>query len=90
VHDQGAYMARFIIVLVFIGIAYWYWSGPHDYSAETSPVDDPKKNAQIIADCVEHGYSEQSDGYKGQGRSPEDICADENNLHKTYTGWHRR
>ena len=83
-------MERLVIVLAIIGIAYWYSSGSHDYSVGTSPVDDPKKNAQIIADCVAHGIFMQSDGYKGQGESPEDICADENNLYRTYTGWHRR
>jgi hypothetical protein len=83
-------MGKIMIVLAIIGIAYWYWSGPHDYSAGTSPVDDPKKNAQIIADCVAHGDYMQSSGYKGRGESPEAICADENNLYRSYTGWHRR
>ena len=58
-------MGRIIIVLAIIVIAYWYWSGPNDYSAETSPVDDPKKNAQIIADCVANGNFSQTDSYKG-------------------------
>ena len=79
-----------VIWLAVIGIAYWYWSELHNYSAETSYVDDPKKNAQIIADCVENGSYMQSTRYKGQGESPEGICADENNLYRTYTGWHRR
>jgi len=79
-----------VIWLAVIGIAYWYWSEPDNYSAGTSPVDDPKKNAQIIADCVANGGYMQSNGYKDQGESPEGICADENNLYRTYTGWHRR
>ena len=88
--DGGPYMGRIIIVLAIIGIAYWYWSGLGQNSAETSSVDDPKKNAQIIADCVARGDSAEADGYKGLGRSPESICADKNNLYMTYTGWHRR
>ena len=79
-----------VIWLAVIGIAYWYWSGPRDYSAGTSPVDDSKKNAQIIADCVANGGYMQSGRYNGQGESPEGICADENNLYRNYTGWHRR
>jgi len=77
-----------VIWLAVIGIVYWYWS--HNYSAGTSPVDDPKKNAQIIADCVASGGFMQSNDYGGQGKSPAEICADENNLYSTYTGWHRR
>ena len=83
-------MGKIMMVLAIIGIAYWYWTGPHDYSAETSPVEDPKKNAQIIADCVANGGYMQSSRYNGQGESPTAICADENNLYMNYTGWHRR
>jgi hypothetical protein len=83
-------MGRIIFFLAIIGIAYWYWSGPHQYSAETSPIDDPKKNAQIIAECVAHGDYEQADSYKGSGENPEDICADKNNLYRTYGEWRRR
>ena len=83
-------MGRIIIVLAIIVIAYWYWSGPNDYSAETSPVDDPKKNAQIIADCVARGDFAQEDNYKGPGENREYICADKNNLYRAYDGWHRR
>jgi hypothetical protein len=81
-------MGKIIIVLAIIVIAYWYWSGLD--SAETSAVDDPKRNAQIISDCVARGGFEDVDSHKGSGQTPESICADKNNLYDTYGGWHRR
>ena len=83
-------MGRIIIFLAIIGIAYWYWSGPHQYSAETSPIDDPKKNAQIIAECVAQENFAKADGYRDSGENPEEICADENNLYMFDGKWYRR
>jgi hypothetical protein len=84
-------MGKTIIVLVIIVIAYWYWSGAYQYSAKMSTSDDPKKNAQIIAECVKDGGGLGHDGsYTGSRESPEDICADKNNLYRGYDGWHRR
>ena len=74
--------------LVFIGIAYWIWTGPYQSLAYTPSVDDPKRNAQIIADCVAQGGFEDVDSYKGSGQTPESICADKNNLYMTYTAGH--
>jgi hypothetical protein len=79
-----------LLLLAIIVIAYWYWSELGQNSAETSSVDDPKKNAQIIADCVARGDFAEADSYKGPRQTPESICADENNLYMTYEGWHRR
>ena len=76
--------------LVFIGIAYWIWTGPYQSLAYTPSVDDPKRNAQIIADCVARGDFAQEDNYKGPGENREYICADKNNLYRAYDGWHRR
>jgi uncharacterized membrane protein len=83
-------MGRIIIVLAIIVIAYWYWSGLGQNSAETSSADDPKRNAQIIAECLANGRFAQADNYKGPGENPEYICADENNLYMIYGEWHRR
>ena len=84
-------MGKTIIVLVIIVIAYWYWSGANQYSAQTTSVDDPKKNAQIIADCIANGGGmAPTDSYKGSQKRPEEICADKHNLYRSYTGWHRR
>jgi len=69
-----------LILLAIIGGAYWYWTGPYELSAIPTSGDDPKKNAQIVADCVARGGFEQADSHKGPGASPESLCADENNL----------
>ena len=84
------FMGRIIIVFAIIVLAYWYWSELGKNTAETSTLDDPKRNAQIIADCVAQGGFEGVDSYKGSGQTPESICADKNNLYMTYGEWHRR
>ena len=83
-------MGKIIIVLAFIGIAYWYWTGPYQHSAKAHPEDNPKKNAQIIAECVAHENFAKADGYRDPGEDPEEECADEHNLVKMYGEWHRR
>jgi hypothetical protein len=80
-------MGRIIIILAIIVLAYWYWSELGKNTAETSTLDDPKRNAQIIADCVARGGFEESGNYKGPGENPESICADKNNrLFRTKCG----
>jgi len=76
--------------LAFIVIAYWLWTGPFQNLANTPSTDDPKRNAQIVEDCVARGGFEQADSHKGPGASPESLCADENNLYRTYGEWHHR
>jgi hypothetical protein len=83
-------MGKIIIVLAFIGIAYWYWTGPYQHSAKAHPEDNPKKNAQIIAECVAQENFAKADGYRDPGENPEEICADENNLYMFDGKWYHR
>jgi hypothetical protein len=83
-------MARIIMLLAFIGITYWYWTGPYQHSAKTPPVDDPKKNAQIMAECIAGETFAEADGYRSPGENAEDVCADENDLMKMYGEWYHR
>jgi hypothetical protein len=88
-------MARLVIVLAFIGIAYWYWSGPYQNSANTAPVDDTKQNAGIMNRCIaDKNYTEAVGGYSGNGgntgEDAEEVCADENSLFKMDGKWYRR
>jgi hypothetical protein len=84
-------MGKILIVLAIIVIAYWYWSGLNQNSGEMYSGDDPKKNAQIIADCVARGDFAQAGEYSDRNESPKYICADENNLYSNSAGeWHRR
>ena len=88
-------MARLVILLALIGVAYWYWSGPYQNSANTPPVDDTKRNAETMARCIaQESYAEELRGYSGNvgstGEDVEEICADENNLFKMDGKWYRR
>ena len=82
-------MARLVIVLAFIGIAYWYW-GPYQHSVKTPPADDPKKNAQIMKQCISQENFAIADGARDLGEDAEAVCADENGLMKMYGEWYHR
>ena len=82
-------------MLAIIGIAYWYWSGPYQNSANTPPVDDTKQNAEIMNLCIaRENYAEAVGGYSGNvgstGEDAEEVCADENSLFKMDGKWYRR
>jgi hypothetical protein len=83
-------MARLVIVLAFIGIAYWYWTGPYQHSAKTPPADDPKENAKIMAQCIAQENFAIADGARDPGENAEEECADENGLMKIYGEWYHR
>lgn len=88
-------MARIVtpvILLASIGIAYWYWSGPYQNSANTPAVDDTKKNAEVMRLCIaRENYGEAVSGYSGNlGEDAEELCADENDLFKMDGTWYRR
>jgi hypothetical protein len=90
---MGRHMARIatpVILLVFIGIAYWYWTGPYEKSAHTMPVDDPKKNAEIMAKCIAQENFAIDDGARDPGEDPEEQCADQYGLTKFYGEWYHR
>jgi hypothetical protein len=95
--NGGAYMAKIVIVLAIIGIAYWYWTGPYQNSANTTAVDDPKQNAEIMGRCIaREKHMEAAAGLAGladvgsTGKDAEKVCADENSLSKVDGEWHRR
>jgi hypothetical protein len=85
-----ARLGKPIILLAFIGIAYWYWSGPYQHSAKTPPADDPKNNAEIMEQCIAQENFAIADGLRSPGENAEEVCADENGLFKIYGEWHRR
>jgi len=79
-----------LIILASIGIAYWYWSGPYQNSANTPPVDDTKKNAEIMGQCIAGEKFAEADGYRSPGVNAEEICADENGLYRFGGKWYHR
>ena len=83
-------MARLLIVLAFIGLAYWFWTGPYQNASNTPPADDTKKNAEIMAQCIARENFAEADGYRSSGDDAETVCADENNLYKQYGEWYHR
>jgi hypothetical protein len=90
-------MAKLVILLAMVGLAYWYWSGPYQRSAGTSEADQLKENAAVIQRCVKQETSMQSAGdVAGLGdvgsnrEDAERLCADKHGLEKRDGGWHRR
>jgi hypothetical protein len=83
-------MTRLLVVLTFIGIAYWYWSEPYQNSLNTPPADDPKKNAAIMAQCIAQENFAIEDGARDPGENAEEVCADENGFMKMYGKWYHR
>jgi hypothetical protein len=86
-------MARLVTpvtLLALIGIAYWYWSGPYQNSANTPPVNDTKKNAEIMAQCIAQENFAVADGARDPGEDAEEVCAEENGLMKMYGKWYSR
>jgi hypothetical protein len=83
-------LATPVILLAFIGIAYWYWTGPFDNSANTAPKDDPNITAKIMAKCIAQENFAIADGAKDPLENAREECADENGLMKIYGEWYHR
>ena len=88
-------MARLVIVLAFIGLAYWYWTGPYQNSANTPTADDIKHNAEIMEQCIARvNYAEAVSGSSGNvgstGEDAEEMCADEYSLFMMDGKWYHR
>jgi hypothetical protein len=79
-----------VILLAFIGLSYWYWSGPYQNSRHAAAADDPKKNAEVMARCISDENFAEADGVRSPGENPEEVCADENGLFKIYGKWYHR
>ena len=84
-------------MLLLIGIAYWYWPGPYQNSANTPAADDTKQNAGIMQRCIAREKHMEAAGelagigYVGStGEDAEELCADENSLFKRDGKWYRR
>ena len=90
---MGVHMTRItapVILLAIIGIVYWYWTGPYEYSVNTAPVDDPKENAEVMKLCIEREDREEelSGNIGSSGENPEEACAKRIGLYQTDGKWH--
>jgi hypothetical protein len=90
-------MAKLVFLLAIIGLAYWYWSGPYQRSAESSAGDQLQENAAILQRCVKQEMSMQSAGnVAGLGdvgsnrEDAERLCADKHGLEKRDDGWYSK
>ena len=90
-------MAKLVIVLALIGIAYWYWSGPYQSSADSPAADATKQNGEIMRRCMTREKHMEAAGelagigYVGTtGEEAEKLCADENGLYKMDGKWYPR
>ena len=90
-------MARLVIILAIIGFGYWYWSGPHQKSAQTAEADRLKENAAVMQQCINQEQRMQTGGglagltdVGSSGADAESLCAQKNGLYKRDGNWYRR
>ena len=90
-------MAKLVLVLAVIGLAYWYWSGPYQKSTEAMEADRLKENAAIMQRCINEEQRMQSAGglaglgdVGSTGSDAERVCAEKNSLYQRDGNWHAR
>lgn len=88
-------MAKVALILAIMGLAYWYWSGPHQKSTDASGADRLKNNAVIMQRCINQEQRMQSTGglaglaeVGSSGADAESVCAEKNNLYKRDGNWY--
>jgi hypothetical protein len=88
-------MARLAILLAIIGLAYWYWSGPYQNSAQTAGADRLQENAATMQRCINQEQRMQSTGglagladVGNSGVDAERLCAEKHNLQKRDGHWY--
>ena len=89
-------MGKLVVILVLIGLAYWYWSGWHQKSTEALEGDQLKANAVIMQRCINEEQRMQSAGgvagladVGSAGTDAEKACAQKNNLHERDGNWYK-
>lgn len=90
-------MAKLVLILAIVGLAYWYWSGPYQRSTEASEADRVKENAVIMQRCINEEQRMQSTGglagvaeVGSTGADAERVCAEKNNLYEQDGNWYVR
>jgi hypothetical protein len=90
-------MAKLVLILAIVGLAYWYWSGPYQESTEVSEADRVKENAVIMQRCINEEQRMQSTGglagvaeVGSTGADAERVCAEKNNLYEQDGNWYVR
>ena len=90
-------MAKLVILLAIIGLAYWYWSGTHQKSTETLEADRLQENAVLMQRCIkQEGSMDAAGGLAGlgdvgsSGADAERLCAAKNKLYQRDGEWYSK
>jgi hypothetical protein len=78
---------RIVTVVILLGAAYWYWSGP--YQERVNPTYGQKlaKNARDMEECKERKSYAAGRMVSAAG-NVEEICARQLNLYFENGNWH--
>lgn len=95
--DWNPLTVRLVIFFVILGFAYWYWSGPHQESAETAEAERLTDNAATMQRCINHEKRLETAANIGglvdigsSGKDAEQLCADKNNLYLRDGSWYNK
>jgi hypothetical protein len=90
-------MAKLVIIMAVIGLAYWYWSGPYQKSTEALEADQLKDNAVIMQRCIKEEQRMQATGglagvadVGSTGADAERVCAAKNNFYERDGNWYKK
>jgi len=90
-------VAKIVIMLALVGLAYWYWSGSREQPIEALEAARSQENAAIMQQCINQEQRMQSTGGLGgladvgsSGADAESVCADKHGLVKRDGRWHKR
>lgn len=90
-------MAKLVLFLAIVGLAYWYWSGPYQKSTATLEADRLQENAVTMQRCIKQEERMQASGGLGglgdvgsSGVDAERLCAEKNKLYLQDGKWHDR
>lgn len=85
--------SRLIGLVVILGVAYWYYSGPMQTGRSQSGEERQlQENARIMAKCMRREQTMTAAGgmagVPANGGDAEQYCADQHNLYKKDGQWY--
>jgi hypothetical protein len=90
-------MAKLLVLLAIVGVAYWYWWGRPAEPIELREADRLRENAAIMQSCVKREQSMTAAGSVGgladAGYGDEDaqrLCAEKNRLYLRDGSWYNK
>jgi len=90
-------VAKLVILLAIIGVAYWYWSGIHQKSTQTLEADRLQENAVLMQRCIKQEGSMDAAGdlaglgdAGSSGADAERLCAAKYKLYLRDGEWHSK